>query len=774
MGAVILNGNNQQPDSSYQRDQEQYLTELQALRRRLAETMANAEDQEMRSELAFQLEKVDEELHNLTAPPPATDPPPEVNPPPGGDVEQPPPESHADSSDGDDPATAVRPTAEAEPSAKPNKETEPPPMSEPAPPSPSESGSKSQPDSGSESGFEPRPESVSDAEAVFFGADASASESAIEPLASTAATTGDHPIPTGHAGEATTQPGGHSQRSMLPSLPVLAVVVVCLGFLAGLLWFGDSGDDADIAAEAIAPASATSFETAGASPEEIVENIRAVLVGLGLTNVVVDFRDDSVHLGGPVETQEDVDSAIRASQVVAGTYPVIGSALVVTSPADSQLPAAGEPAAVVPQDRSEALQSELNRILASTPLIFESSSADLTDLHQRVLNTIASTIQAYPGADLTVAGFTDGTGTAASNDQLSLTRASNVRDYLVSQGVPSESVEVAAQGASEATGSAAIAGLERRVEFVVSGVAPADPGGPLRVAVIAPSAANDLAFTQSMVDAVNLIATERSIELAITDNTFVPEEAQAVIRSYAEQGFDLIVAHGSQFGAGLVDIAPQFPDTAFAWGTASDTFGLSNVYSYDAAAHEGGYILGALAARLSGSKTLGVVGPIEVGDAARYINGFRAGAAAENPGTNVLVSYTGSFSDIGLAAEAADAHLAAGADILTGSAQMVVGAISRAQPQGALWFGTQSNQTSLAPDIVVASQVYRWAVVLRPILDDIAAGNLSGSSFTASLANGGLAIEYNPAYPLDPEVSRWADSLTAAIIDGTIVPPGQG
>jgi basic membrane protein A len=281
---------------------------------------------------------------------------------------------------------------------------------------------------------------------------------------------------------------------------------------------------------------------------------------------------------------------------------------------------------------------------------------------------------------------------------------------------------------------------------------------------------NDLAFTQSMVDSLNLMVDERGIEVSITDNTFVPEEAAAAIDNYAAQGFDLIIAHGSQFGASLIDIAPRYPTTAFAWGTASDTFGLPNVYAYDAAAEEGGYVLGSIATMISSNKVTGVVGPIDVGDAAQYVRGFQAGAAAQDPASNVLVSFTGSFSDITLASEAAQAHIDAGAEVLTGSAQMVVGAISTADQQGVKWFGTQANQASLAPNSVVASQVYRWDVALRPILDDVAAGSLSGTKHTANLANGGLVIEFNPGVVVAPEVLQRANEVTNAIVSGQIDP----
>ncbi len=251
------------------------------------------------------------------------------------------------------------------------------------------------------------------------------------------------------------------------------------------------------------------------------------------------------------------------------------------------------------------------------------------------------------------------------------------------------------------------------------------------------------------------------------------DEASAAIRSYADQSYDLVIAHGSQFGSAVFEIAPEYPNIAFAWGTAADTFDLPNVYAYDAAAQEGGYVLGAMATLLSTSNVVGVVGPIEVGDAQLYVKGFEAGAAAEKPGTNVRVTYTGSFSDTTLAADAARAHVDAGADVMTGSAQMVVGAVSVASEGGTLWFGTQANQAALAPDLVVASQVYHWEVILRQIISDIDGGTATGQTYTADLANGGLVIEYNPDVVVPAAVMARANEVTAAIINGSLqVPAG--
>jgi basic membrane protein A len=299
--------------------------------------------------------------------------------------------------------------------------------------------------------------------------------------------------------------------------------------------------------------------------------------------------------------------------------------------------------------------------------------------------------------------------------------------------------------------------------------------GLFRVAVIMPSNINDLAFSQSMYDALVAIQEdmggEEAMELVYSEGMFVVDDAAAAIRDYASQGYDLVIAHGSQYGSSLQEIAPDFPDTSFAHGTTVNTFvdeGIDNVFAYDAASDQGGYVNGVIAANLTESNVIGIVGPIETGDAKLYIDGFKAGVEATDPDVEVNVNYIGSFSDVALAAESANTHIAAGADLLSGTAQMVVGAIGVAEEQGVLWLGTQASQTSLAPDIVVANQVYDWTVVLNQMIDQINDGTYGGTAYRITLENEGLVMDYNPDFDLPTDVRSQADAAVQGIIDGSI------
>lgn len=309
------------------------------------------------------------------------------------------------------------------------------------------------------------------------------------------------------------------------------------------------------------------------------------------------------------------------------------------------------------------------------------------------------------------------------------------------------------------------------------GEAAAPAGEPFKVAIVMPSTITDLAWSQAMYDGLVAVqgemGGESAMEIAYSESMFNVADAAAAIRDYANEGYNLIIAHGTQYGNSMFEVATDFPETSFAWGTAVDTGkdkGYENVFAYEANAQEGGYVNGVIAAMLDESGVVGVVGPVEAGDAKLYIDGFANGVTATNPDIAVNISYTGSFGDTALAAEAANTHISAGADVLTGSAQQVVGAIGVAKEAGVLWLGTQSDQSSLAPDIVVANQVYDWTGSIKDMISKIQSGELGGTVYTLTLENGGLKIVFNDGYATPDEVKAAADEATQGIIDGSITP----
>jgi basic membrane protein A and related proteins len=299
-----------------------------------------------------------------------------------------------------------------------------------------------------------------------------------------------------------------------------------------------------------------------------------------------------------------------------------------------------------------------------------------------------------------------------------------------------------------------------------------------KVAVIFPSTINDAAFSQSMYEGLKAVQTEMGgpskMEIAYSENLFNVPDAAAAMRDYATKGYDLVIAHGSQYGSSLEQIAPDFPKTSFAWGTSLDTFqeaGINNVFAYQAEAEQGGYVQGVIAAMMTKSGVIGEVGPVEAGDAKLYVDGFKAGVLATKKTLKVNVTYTNSFSDVSLMAAAAETQISAGADILTGSSQSVVGAIGVCKSKNVYWFGTQWDETSLAPSIVVSSQVYDWSGPIKDMIASRQAGVLGNQAYTLTFKNAGLVIKYNPGITVPPDVKAAADAAIADIQSGKVTPP---
>lgn len=301
----------------------------------------------------------------------------------------------------------------------------------------------------------------------------------------------------------------------------------------------------------------------------------------------------------------------------------------------------------------------------------------------------------------------------------------------------------------------------------------AETGKAIRIAVVMPSATTDMSWSQSMYSALKAVQTkmggESALVLQYSESMFKIPDAAIAIRDYASQGIDIIIAHGTQYSASIEEVARDFPKTVFVHGSGVDTFGLPNVYAYIAAAEEGGFVNGVMAAKLTRSKRIGVTGPVDAGDAKTYIAGFVQGVASVDPSIKVSETWTGSFSDVALMTEAAKTHIAAGADVLTGSSQSIVGTIGAAKAHGkVLLFSTQWDQSSLAPSLVVASQVYDWTAMIEEIISSRQAGTLGGKKYLLNLKDGSLKIVYNPGYSLPADVKAAGDKAIKDIMEGTI------
>ncbi|MGA7561188.1 MAG: OmpA family protein [Terriglobales bacterium] len=198
------------------------------------------------------------------------------------------------------------------------------------------------------------------------------------------------------------------------------------------------------------------------------------------------------------KTQADADAAkARADAAAAQTETAQAKSDMATSEATS---AAAVSAAQADADQSRLaaqqaetdkaalrtkLSEQLNAILETrdtarglivsmSDVLFDTGKYSLKPGAREKLAKVAGILLAYPGLDIAVGGYTDNVGGDAMNQTLSENRAGSVRDYLVQEGVATNSVSATGFGNTLPVASndnASGRQQNRRVELLVSGEA---------------------------------------------------------------------------------------------------------------------------------------------------------------------------------------------------------------------------------------------------------------------------------------------------------------
>jgi outer membrane protein OmpA-like peptidoglycan-associated protein len=117
-------------------------------------------------------------------------------------------------------------------------------------------------------------------------------------------------------------------------------------------------------------------------------------------------------------------------------------------------------------------------IVSMSDVLFDTGKYSLKSGAREKLAKVAGILLAYPGLNIAVGGYTDNVGGEAMNQKLSDHRAGSVRDYLVQQGVASNSVSAEGFGNTlpvASNNNSAGRQQNRRVELVVSGDAIGNP-----------------------------------------------------------------------------------------------------------------------------------------------------------------------------------------------------------------------------------------------------------------------------------------------------------
>ncbi len=298
-----------------------------------------------------------------------------------------------------------------------------------------------------------------------------------------------------------------------------------------------------------------------------------------------------------------------------------------------------------------------------------------------------------------------------------------------------------------------------------------------------PGSLTDNAYNQSSVAGLEAAATAAPSCFrtdAVASKTIT--DATADIQGYADAGYDIVIGVGQPLGDTLGDVASLHPSVRFigvdaAPGPTHDSSWSTNGQSLFFAEDEQGYLAGVLAALVSHSGNVGVVGGLAlVPQVESSVEGFLHGAAATVPGITVQFAYTTSFNDPTQGGAAAKAMITSGADVIfsTGSATGD-GAVLAACKAGLTAIGSDTDQALSLPaaaPCLISSAMKDVTGALTRALVRIAAGSFTAGFHTDDATTGGivLAPPHELAGDLTSTIAGRLDAVLRGLADGSIRP----
>ncbi len=186
------------------------------------------------------------------------------------------------------------------------------------------------------------------------------------------------------------------------------------------------------------------------------------------------------------QNQVTADAAAAKAQADAAQAKAASDAALASSQAQTQqAQLAGQQAENDKATLRAKLTQQLNSVLQTrdsarglivnmSDVLFDTAAFTLKPGAREKLSKVAGILLAYPGLNIEVDGHTDNVGGDEYNQNLSEQRAGSVRDYLVAQGVATNSITAKGFGKTQPVGTndtAAGRQINRRVELVVSGEA---------------------------------------------------------------------------------------------------------------------------------------------------------------------------------------------------------------------------------------------------------------------------------------------------------------
>ena len=291
----------------------------------------------------------------------------------------------------------------------------------------------------------------------------------------------------------------------------------------------------------------------------------------------------------------------------------------------------------------------------------------------------------------------------------------------------------------------------------------------MKIAVLLAGPANDNGWNATAYNALTNICAKYGLEDLAYSESVAASDMEEFLRGYAQDGYNMIVAHGSQFVDAVHKVAPDFPDSKFVVSFAGDgTQQEPNVAGVGPV--NSGFLASAVAAASSKTGKVVMLGGEDTPSIAELVDAFEPGAKYINPDIEVATAYIGTLTDADRAKEVALGYTKQGYDVLCASANNAgLGVIQAADEAGVYAIGYNADQYSQAPDAVVVSVLRNFEGMFENVFKEIAAGTFEAKIYSYGLKDNGTVLsDWHGWDEKIPEAKAAMDQLFADLEAGKL------
>ncbi len=312
---------------------------------------------------------------------------------------------------------------------------------------------------------------------------------------------------------------------------------------------------------------------------------------------------------------------------------------------------------------------------------------------------------------------------------------------------------------------------------------PAEPASDIKVGMAYDvGGRGDQSFNDSA--AAGLDQAKDELGVAADESEATDGEAESAreerLVTFAEAGYDPIIAVGFAYAESVGKVAAQYPDVHFAIIDDSSLADVANVASLVFAEEQGSFLVGAAAALKSQAGHIGFVGGVQVPLIEKFQAGYEAGAKTVNPDIKIDVTYLtqppdfSGFGDPAKGKTAAQGMYDGGADIVYHAAGGSGGGVFEAAAEAkGLAIGVDSDQYNTADPsvqgVIMTSMLKNVNVAVFNYLSEVAGGTFPTGVNTYDLSVDGVG--YSTSGGQVDDIAAQLDDYKQQIIDGDITVP---